>query len=134
MNKIKKYKILRFGVKNLHKRIYIKENIQDILENLNAKASSGVIYGQIGVLDSFTSLKKSSHIIHKFYIEDNFLMADIEILDNEYGKILKDSLNDYVFRPTSAGTIDEQGVINIKKIITVDAVLEKNNSYLGLMD
>jgi len=134
MNKIKKYKILRFGVKNLHKRIYIKENIQDILENLNAKASSGVIYGQIGVLDLFTSLKKSSHIIHKFYIEDNFLMADIEILDNEYGKILKDSLNDYVFRPTSAGTIDEQGVINIKKIITVDAVLEKNNSYLGLMD
>jgi hypothetical protein len=136
----KTYKLLRFNVENLNHRIYTREEVCPHLEYLNERAKSNQLYGQIGYPENFElSLTKASHKIEKIYVDGDYLMADIEILDTKEGNLLKDMMKEFgedsiVFRTRSAGVINEQKIVVLKEIITVDAVNTDTDAFKDLMD
>jgi hypothetical protein len=52
-------------------------------------------------------------------------------LDNEKGKILRDNLDNYVFRPRSFGIVNDKNV-NLTEILTFDAILKEDDSFIIL--
>lgn len=135
---MKSYKVLKFDVKNLNDRIYTKENIIPQIEHFNSKAKNYPIFGQIGYPETFNAtidVHQMSHKVHELYIEDDYLMAKIEILSTKAGKLLNDFIDNTVFRTRSAGTVDEDSdIVNIVEIFTIDAIDKEEDAFKGLID
>ena len=129
--KTKKVVLIPFDIRNGNGRIYTKTALKKVIKELQKKISElGVLFGELGYPDSFdTTLSNVSHEITKIWIEKNKLMGNIRPLNTKSGKILSEHINDYVFRPRSTGVVGENGIIEIKKLFTFDAILKKNDAW-----
>jgi len=133
----KTVKLLRFDVMNLNNRVYTKEGFMSHLEEMKAKIKKyGCVYGQVGFPDNFDiSISKASHKITDIYVENDFVMGEIEILENKNGDTLLSLIESTVFRSRGSGTVDnDTNEVKLKKLFTFDAVDKNTDSYLGLMD
>lgn len=91
------------------------------------------IFGEIGHPDSLEiTLNKISHRIENFKISGIDLLADVQILSTNEGenlKKLKELGVDLAFSMRSVGTVSEEGIVSIEKIITFDAIDKKDWAY-----
>lgn len=128
--------ILKFDVLNLNDRMYTKESISKAIKDVRNKTKEmGVFYGCLGYPenDKFRLALNVSHTIKKLYIRNNILYGQIEILDTKPGKILKDNIDSYVFRPRMTGNVDKNKVCHVDDIISIDAILKDTDSYKGII-
>lgn len=129
-------KILKFDILNLNDRMYTKESISKAIKDVRNKTKEmGVFYGCLGYAehDKFRLALNISHNIKKLYIRNNTLFANIYILDTKPGKILKNNIDSYVFRPRMIGNVDENKVCHVDEIISIDAILKDTDSYIGII-
>lgn len=129
-------KILKFDILNLNGRMYTKESISKAIKDVRNKTKEmGVFYGCLGYPenDKFRLALNVSHTIKKLYIRNNILYGQIEILDTKPGKILKDNIDSYVFRPRMTGNADKNKVCHVDDIISIDAILKDTDSYKGII-
>ena len=129
--------LLPLDVKNANGRIYDQAAAEKILGDIAGKKIP--MYGELGYPETFDiSLSNVSHIVEIVRLENNRILGDIKILETPSGKILENSLPHYVFRPRSAGSIQENGIVDISKFFTFDAVRVEADSYnfasIGLDD
>lgn len=130
-----KVKVLKFGVKNLNDRIYTKESIENCLENFMVIVKDGKAFGQLGYPDNADiDLKEVSHKVNNVYIDGDYLIADIKILDNVKGKDLNSILNEVVFRTRCVGKMIEGDIIDIDRIISIDAIFKNVDSFEGIIE
>lgn len=131
--------LIPLNIKNKNGRIYTRENLENHVQEFNQRISNlGVIYGEFGHNDSMdTSLSRVSHTISNIWFEDNKLMGKIKLLNTYYGKEAKSFIEDgipLVARPRSAGTVDDQGYVHIKKLFTFDLIDQQNDSFYGIRE
>lgn len=123
--------LLYFDEKNLNGRIYSKKSIN--LKDLKEKVSKKMLLGELGHPDTLDiSLSNVSHTIEKIWEDGNKLMGTVKILQTPNGKILQSMIDngaDIVFRPRSAGTVDENGVCHVKKLFSFDAIPASKDSF-----
>lgn len=118
--------------KNKNGRIYTREMLetQDFLRRKN---QIGVVYGELDhpqIMD--TSLSRVSHTITNIWFDGNQLKGEIQPLNTYYGKILqsfiKDNLN-FSVRPRSMGTVDENGYVHLKQLLTFDVISSDKDAF-----
>lgn len=131
----KKVKLLKFDVLNLNDRIYTKKEVESHIESLKDKIRDGILFGGLGYPENYdVSLREASHKILDLYIEDDYLIGIIETLSNSNGLILKEIIDNVVFRPSSIGTVNEDKCIKLEKILTFNAINSETDAFKGLMD
>jgi len=80
-----------------------------------------------------THVNAISHDIKKIYIEGDYLIADIQILNVRAGEELKESIDLIVFRPRSAGIVLENNEVKLRELFTFDAIEKDIDSFKNLM-
>ena len=75
-------------------RIYSKEAMENAIKEYNEKPKPkfGTFEGELNHPNSYLDLTKVSHIINDVSIIDDKVVADIDILDNDNAKIVKQLL------------------------------------------
>lgn len=129
--------LIIFGKKNLNGRIYIKENIEDVMGDLQEKIERRTLLGELGHPDDYNiHLQNVSHKIDKLWIEDykgtESLMGEITILETPSGKQLTNLIaggTPIVFASRGAGTVDSDGVVHLKKIFSFDAIDATHDAF-----
>ena len=127
--------LIPLNVKNLNGRMYIdNDNLRDAIDTINKRVESiGVVYGEYNYPESFeTTLSRSSHTVKNVKIEGDKVVGDITILTTHYGKKLEKDYKNIVFRPRSAGIVDENGLVNIKQLFTFDAIMRDTDAFLDV--
>ncbi len=128
--------VLKLNCLNLNDRIYTTECANLMLEQFYQKKSNGnTMFGQIGFPDgSMTEINKVSHIVHDLKIIGDIMYANIEILDNQNGKIISTLLNrKWVFRTRAVGSINENKTVNVQELISIDVIPICDDSFNGMM-
>jgi len=124
-----KTEVLRVDHVNGNKRIYprkvVEKAIADKQQLLGEFWTDGV-HRKEGTIH-FANV---SHEIKNLYLEDDCLMADIQILQTPRGRILKDLLQETAFRPfgIGSGKVNDDGIFVINdnyKLISIDAMPAK---------
>jgi uncharacterized protein YoxC len=121
-----------FDVKNRNERIYTASKFLPHLQELNERINGnpGVVYGEFDHPDSFDiSLGRISHVITKadFIKEENLVRGEIKLLGTKYGKEAKAIIDDgfpIFVSSRAAGVTESNGVVNLKKLFTYDAVAD----------
>jgi uncharacterized protein YoxC len=121
-----------FDVKNRNERIYTADKFLPHLQELNERINGnpGVVYGEFDHPDSFDiSLGRISHVITKaeFMKEENLVRGEIKLLGTKYGKEAKAIIDDgfpIFVSSRAAGVTEANGVVNLKKLFTYDAVAD----------
>lgn len=132
-------KILKFDTINLNDRMYTKESISKAIKEVRTKIKVlGVFYGCLGYPDAdkfklSQNVQNVSHVIKKLYIRNNILYAQIQILDTQSGRTLRENIDQFVFRPRIIGNVDNNKVCNVDEIISIDAILKDTDSYIGII-
>lgn len=127
------------NVKNKNDRIYTREELEPhIQEFLNRKNTLGVIYGEFDTPDSLdTSLSRVSHIIEDVWFDQNKLMGKVRILNTRWGNEVRELVDDgipIVVRPRSAGTVDSNGYVKIKKLFTFDIYTKDKDAFYDITE
>lgn len=119
-----------FSVVNRNNRIYTAENYLPVLEEMNARISNSVVYGELDHPESFQiSLSRASHVIKKteYVKESNLVRGEIKLLSTTYGKearaIIDDGMPLFV-SSRAAGITEGNGHVAIKKLFTYDLVCD----------
>lgn len=115
---------------NSNSRMYTTDNVITVCEKFNAKvAKDGPILGQLGYPDNFytTASGKVSHIITKLYIEENVVMAEIELLPTTL--LIPDLLNEVVFRTRGIGGLNEKNEVDLIEIVAIDAIPKGEDAF-----
>lgn len=121
--------LIPFNKKNLNDRIYKQENIVN-LDSLMDKSNNKMLIGELGHPEHFdVSLTNVSHSVEKLWIENDTLMGTIKVLDTPRGKILGSMIDDVVFRPRSAGTVNEDGICEMVRIFSFDAIPKSEDAW-----
>jgi hypothetical protein len=120
--------ILRVDHVNANRRIYPKSVIEKAVANFEHGSVLGELWDGNGHhrKDVVIKFANVSHEVKNIYLEDDYLKAEILILDTPRGKIL-DSIKDISFRPFGFGRakVNENGNVVIGddyKLIGVDAM------------
>lgn len=128
-------KLIEFDKENRNGRIYPKELMNPIMEQLNNKST---IYGELGQDNASmdVTLSNVSHTVENIYINDNAIYGDIRILDTPKGKIVKELLNNNQTIGVASrgmGTINNDGTISSNyKLFTFDLVTNPSfDIYIG---
>lgn len=124
--------MLFYNVLNKNERIYLKDSID--VDELNERANRMPMYGQMNHPDTYLgSLKDSTHIFDKFFIEDDVLYGHGRTLKTENGSLLIEMLknNQIVFRPRSVGHVNSDNKVSIDKVYAFDAILTSNDAFEG---
>jgi len=125
--------VIFLGILNENERIYTKVSCNQIIEQYNERVGKlGVQYGELqeyNLLGDDISMKNVSHKVTKLWLENGILKAEIETLNNRKGKELADNFDDYVFSTRSIGYIKQNGAVDIKKFISIDAIDKKLDAY-----
>lgn len=128
--------LIKFGIMNKNGRLYSKSELTKLvldedgfeitqLELLNKK----ILYGQFGHIDTGEIIHKynATHSIINLRIEDDWLIGDVQILNQSILPIL----NNLVFRPRAFGTINNKGVVIGLEIIGFDAIIKTEDNFVG---
>lgn len=120
--------LLKFNIKNLNDRVYTRESFEDV-------DLSKQFLGQIGQDTDFDP-SKSTHIIKDIHVSDagDSLIGTIELFESYYSDILKENISEYVFRPRILGVIGDSNIVEVKEIISFDAVPYIEDSWYGVLD
>jgi hypothetical protein len=125
--------LIPLNKENLNGRIYMdNENLRENIADFNERVTRyGCVYGEFDPpRDRFdTSLSMVSHVVQNVRIEDDKVVGDIRILNTHFGKELREIFDQMVFRPRSAGIINDDGTVTIKKIFTFDAIEADIDSF-----
>ncbi len=125
------FDILRADVPNGNNRIYTRDVLEKIVQDHRELVQSRTMMGELGMpkelLIHFDSV---SHVVKDLKIENDYLKAEIEVLDTPKGKILQFLLdkNEVVFRSRGLGQgrVREDGVFVVDKdtykLVAIDAV------------
>lgn len=121
-----------FDVTNRNERIYTADKFVPHLNELNERISSnpGVVYGEFDHPDNFDiSLSRISHVITKaqYLKEENLVRGEIKLLSTKFGKEAKAIIDDgfpIFVSSRAAGVTESNGVVNLKKLFTYDAVAD----------
>ncbi len=118
-------KVARADVPNGNKRIYPRA----ILEREVARFKKDrTMMGQLKLRSSkVTYLSDVSHVVTNLKMKNDYLVAEIEVLNTPQGRILENSLRETTFRCSGIGSgkVDNKGVLTISdsyKLIAIDAV------------
>jgi hypothetical protein len=127
--------LMKLGEVNLNGRIYENnENLREQINNFNRMVEeNGVMFGELGWPEWPVNFKinigAASHSIKNVRIEGDNVVGDITILNTVSGKILKETLDQTVFRPSSIGNVSHDGTVNIQKIISFNAIPLSEDSF-----
>lgn len=128
--------LIPLNVKNKNGRIYTRENLESHVQDfLSRKKSIGVTYGEMDHPDTFDiNLSRVSHTIDDIWFKNNKLMGKVTLLDTYYGKIAQELIKDGIIlevRPRSAGTVDSNGYVHLKKLFTFDLIEQQNDAFFN---
>lgn len=125
--------VLKSGVLNGNGRIYTKEALEKAVELF--KDNQETMFGQIGEMEHFSpvDLSKVSHRVNSLIVEDDLLIADIDVLPTPEGDKLKDLLKYVVFRPSIIGNINENKEVEIKELVTFNVIPKETDSFKNLI-
>ena len=134
------YPVIYFGKTNLNGRKYEHESLSPgAIKKMREHMDNGRFLGELDHPSDEASfpvvtLNNASHIVESVEVHSDIMFAKIRTLDTPAGKELE-SLKDYsiAFRPRAMGVIND-GVVNIREIISFDAVLTETDSFKDLQD
>ena len=121
---------------NLNGRIYTTLCAKQIIDQFYQNKSNGkIMFGQVGFPDgSATEIRKISHIVHDLKILGDIVYANIEVLNNQPGKIVSNCANkELVFRTRAMGMVDQNNTVHIQELISIDAVPRSEDSFNGII-
>lgn len=130
-----KQPLIYANVKNSNDRIYTQEALDKIKEQLSEQIKKGRALGELGHPDRFeVTLNNTSHLVTDIYQEDDVLYGDIRILDTPRGRDLQNLMDAdlIVFRPRSAGIVNEDGTVNIHQIYSFDAIPKSEDAWKSI--
>lgn len=119
-----------FGVKNKNRRIYEKKGFLPHLKSLQEQISSNKLLGELDHPKDFEiMLSRSSHVIENLSLDESgdTVIGKIKLLDTAKGKDAKaisDAGVPLHISSRAAGTVNEEGVVQIKKLFTYDLVAD----------
>lgn len=121
--------LIKLNQMNLNHRIYSdNENLRKSIDDFN---NSPFKYGELGYTDRFeTSFNNISHVVNNVRIEGDEVVADIEILNTQNGKILNENIDNIVFSQRSSGYVDNNGYVHIKRLYSFDAIYSDTDAFL----
>lgn len=128
-------KLIKFGIINNHDRLYPKSELTKTIFDKNGfeyteldRLNKEPLYGQFGYVKdgSTTHQYNATHMITNLDIEEDWLEGDVTILNNSIIPIL----DNLVFRPRSFGETDNKGRVYNLEIISFDAVLKSEDSFI----
>jgi hypothetical protein len=131
--------LLKIGEKNLNGRIYTEEAVNEMVNQFMWKRNTnGVFFGQMGFPEDMdVSLSKVSHSVERIWVENNTLYGEIRILDTPEGNKIRDIMAEVdrsvVFRSRSTGSVNEDGTVNIEKLISFDAIPKDQDPYKDII-
>lgn len=135
-----KTELLKIGVKNLNERIYTEEAVNEMVNQFMEKKNSiGVFFGQMGFPEDMEiNLSRVSHDVERIWVENNILYGEIRVLDTPEGEKIKNIMSGIedrpiVFRSRSAGTVNEDGTVNIQKLLSFDAIPKDQDPYKDII-
>ena len=121
-----RFELLRANEVNQNGRMYTKEAIEKMITDFNKIKERGTpAYGEMGMNGGTDiSLSKISHIVDELHFDGDRLYGEIKILDTDAGKKLKPLIEEgqVVFRSRSIGSVNEDGIVEVKKLISFDAI------------
>ena len=121
-----RFELLRVNEVNQNGRMYTKEAVKQMIEDFERNRDRvGVFYGQMGMNEGTDiNLSKISHTIDELHFDGDRLYGEIKILDTDAGKKLKPLIEEgqVVFRSRSIGSVNEDGTVEVKKLISFDAI------------
>lgn len=130
-NVYKTVRLLEIGKPDSNNVIYSKEAIKQLEEKFSEKIDKFNCFGSLGndssYFDNCVNLSKVSHSIERVYSDEQFLMADIKILDTPSGKLLQSLKDSAIFVSSSIGTISNNEVVEIVDVITIDAMYNQQS-------
>jgi len=127
-----------FGKENNNKRIYEEKEYLPHLEYLQKKIQAAKLLGELDHPDKMeVNLSKVSHMVEELrYDEKNRqILGKIKILNTSAGKDARAMIDDGVqlsISSRSAGVVNENKTVSLKKIITYDLVAEPGFDNAGL--
>lgn len=126
--------LLPLNVENLNGRVYFdNDNLRLAIADFNTKVDKiGVVFGELGhSADGSIDLRFSnvSHSVKDVRVKDNNVIGTITILNTPMGNKLRKLLKSTVFRPRSVGRVQEDGSVNIERILTFDAISKEEDSF-----
>lgn len=135
--------LAKADVLNKNGRIYTKEALERMIAQFEERKNlTGCFFGELDYPESsgredFTTvlLTNVSHNVKKMWIEEGVLYGEIQILQTPAGEKIKELLQNQsvVFRSRAIGNVNEDGTVEIEKIISFDAVPADTDAFKGLL-
>lgn len=122
-------KIIQFDVLNGNGRIYSREGIKSIFKKNKYSGEMGLSHDCLGPT---INLDNVSHVIKKLQLKGDFLVGEVVIKRNEFGKKLKKELKDYVFRTRAIGCVNDDHQVTIDELLAIDAIHKDYDSFNGI--
>lgn len=98
---------------NLNGRIYPKEELQKAIDKYQEKIDSNRSFGTLGISDyGVMDLEKVSHRVTKLYIEDENVIANVEILDTPCGYKYLDMIDGFKLVSVGHGKLNDEHKIS----------------------
>lgn len=127
-------KLFDADVPTVNGRVYPRHVLEKMAADMRERIARGEVLG--GFLDlgaeDYTRVCEASHKVTDVGVEDNALVARIEILPTPQGKYLQELVErgEVFFTSSAEGTLDKDGVVGEDAIMhTVSAVLGRNPNY-----
>lgn len=114
--RILKLDVVKADVVTPARRIYSAEVLKKAVADVQGQVNERRMLGTLGnTEDGKIDLRKVSHLVKSITFEDGKVVGEVEILDTEKGKILKDLLDrkvEVAMRPEGVGHVftDDKGV------------------------
>lgn len=124
--------ILKLGVKNLNDRTYTLQSVEYTIMIANQKIKEfGFIVGEYGMNSVRTiSLKGNSFLIKNIYVDNlDRVVIDVDFLNNEFGKNLKENINDYMFFAKGTGMVNHDTTVDNYTFITAYCLKNDDPDY-----
>lgn len=110
------------GAPNKNNRVYTKEAVQEAIFNLNETIPEGIgLPGRIGsgVIENYGQV---AFVVKDIRIEDNNLVGEVIITDGGLNLAIMSTSEEFGFRPSGTGNIDENGVVSDYRIDCINFV------------
>lgn len=142
--------LMKLDTPSINGRVYSKETMEEVVKNFNESQIKGGTLGKVEEMTHPIDLKDLSHVFENVRIEDDKVMATMNILDTPKGQNVKALLESNVKLALAPRLmIDEQQKINedgqpildengkpiietkVVNLISCDIVLDKEKAFEG---